>query len=74
MPKLPQLSWREVLRELEKFGYRVTRQKGSHMTLKNFSAINKKPLTLPKHKIIGKGLLMKILRDAKIDSDIFRQL
>ncbi len=73
MPKLPPLSWREVLKRLETFGYKVIRQKGSHMRLKNFKTSESKPLTLPKHSVIGKGLLRKILRDAKIDAESFKR-
>ncbi len=72
MPKLPSLSWRKVLKRLETFGYKVIRQKGSHMRLKNFKMPDSKPLTLPKHSVIGKGLLRKILRDAKIDAESFK--
>lgn len=73
MPKLAPLSWQEVLKKLQKYGYEIVRQKGSHMTL--YSPLpGKKPVTVPKHKIVGKGLLRKIVRDAQIDLDEFKAL
>jgi predicted RNA binding protein YcfA (HicA-like mRNA interferase family) len=71
MTRLPQISGRELVRVLEKLGYRNARQKGSHMRLLHR---DRKPLSVPDHKIIGKGLLHKILRDAGIDADQLRQL
>ncbi len=59
---------------LEKVGYSMVRQKGSHMRLMHDTEKTRKPLTIPNHKIIGKGLLHKILRDAEIDLDTFKEL
>lgn len=73
MTKLPPLPWNAILKKLEKFGYEVIRQKGSHMTLKS-SFAGKKPVTLPRHKTVGRGLLRKILHDAKIDPEEFKNL
>ncbi len=60
-----------MIKILEKFGYEVVRQKGSHIRLIHRSEKTRKPLTIPDHKIIGKGLLHKILRDAELDSIVF---
>ncbi|NQE45452.1 hypothetical protein C5S31_05470 [ANME-1 cluster archaeon GoMg2] len=35
---------------------------------------SKKPLTIPKHKVLGKGLLRKLSRDAEISVEEFREL
>ncbi|CAD7772801.1 hypothetical protein AIOGIFDO_01302 [Candidatus Methanoperedenaceae archaeon GB37] len=35
---------------------------------------SRKPLTIPKHKVLGKGLLRKLLRDAEISVDEFNEL
>ena len=65
MTKLPQISGRDLVRALEKYGYQTTRQRGSHIRLYP-SDKNKKKITVPDHKIIGMGLLRKILRDIDI--------
>jgi len=66
MPKLPILSAKELVKIFEKVGYFIVRQKGSHIRMRHE---NMDPITIPNHKIIGRGLLKKILRDSKISVD-----
>lgn len=73
MTRLPQVSGRQVVKALEKVGYRTVRQKGSHIRLIN-DARSLLPISVPDHRIIGKGLLHKILRDAGLSADEFRKL
>ena len=63
MPKLPVLSSKEIVKIFEKAGYFVVRQKGSHIRMHHQS---KDVITIPNHKIIGRGLLKKILRNSKM--------
>lgn len=71
MGDLPQISGRQLIKILKLFGYHVVRQKGSHIRLVHSMEKTRKPLTVPDHKIVGKGLLHKILRDAELTSDVF---
>jgi predicted RNA binding protein YcfA (HicA-like mRNA interferase family) len=64
MPKLPVVSGDKAIKIFEKLGYKIARQKGSHVRLRHHSDDSKKPLTIPRHKELGKGLLRKIARDA----------
>lgn len=75
MGKLPALTAKEIIEKLQKLNYFVDRQKGSHVRLKSKNA-NYQPITIPNHseRIIGKGLLRKILRDLKISVDDFIEL
>ncbi len=66
MPKLPVLSGGQAVRCFEKLGYQVVRQHGSHIRMYHKFDKNKKPLTIPHHKTLGKGLLRKLIRDADI--------
>lgn len=66
MPKLPILSGEQAVRCFEKLGYQVVRQHGSHIRMHHRFDKTKKPLTIPRHKALGKGLLRKLLRDADI--------
>lgn len=63
MPKLPRdVSARELLRVLQRVGFVIDRQQGSHITL-----IRDKPyahVTIPNHKVIKSGMLKRILNDA----------
>jgi predicted RNA binding protein YcfA (HicA-like mRNA interferase family) len=71
MDKLPILSGREIIKILEKVGYSIIRQRGSHIRL---SCSNKKSITIPDHKTINKSLLGKILRDTELSREEFRKL
>lgn len=63
MSVLPMLTARRVIRALEKAGFEVQRQTGSHVRLKH---VDGRVATVPVHgnQDIGRGLLRKILRDA----------
>jgi len=74
MSKLPVVSGGKAVKCFEKLGYVVVRQKGSHIRMRHKSDRNKKPLTIPKHKVLGKGLLRKLLRDAEISVEEFCEL
>ncbi|MBU3925934.1 type II toxin-antitoxin system HicA family toxin [Patescibacteria group bacterium] len=71
MSKLPLFSGREIIRILEKLGYREVRQRGSHIRLK---CDNKKSVTVPNYDTIDRSLLRKILRDIELSIDEFNKL
>ena len=74
MPKLPVISGSQAVRCFEKIGYQVVRQRGSHIRMHHKSDSTKQPLTIPRHKTIGKGLLRKLLRDAELTVEGFLKL
>jgi predicted RNA binding protein YcfA (HicA-like mRNA interferase family) len=70
---VPILKPREVIRVLERLGFRLLRKsKGSHW---QFEHEDGRRTTVPVHKgqDIGPGLLRKILRDIEIDPREFRE-
>ncbi len=70
--KLPLTSGKELVKILSKKGFKTTRIKGSHAQLENNEGIK---ITVPLHdKEIGRGLLSKILRDAKIPKEEYLKL
>ncbi|HLD38312.1 MAG TPA: type II toxin-antitoxin system HicA family toxin [Candidatus Nanoarchaeia archaeon] len=71
MPKLPIISGQTAVRAFMKIGYQIIRQRGSHIRLHHKT---RKPLTIPNHKILGKGLIRKLLRDAQISIEEFIKL
>lgn len=71
MAKIPQISGKTAVKIFSKIGYRVARQKGSHIRLHH---PDKKPLTVPDHKVLGKGLLRKLLRDSELMVDEFLEM
>jgi len=74
MTKLPVVSGREAAKRFERLGYQQVRQRGSHMRLLHPTDPIHKPLTIPDHKELGRGLLRKLLRDSGITAEEFRNL
>lgn len=74
MPKLPVISGADTVKKLEKLGYTVTRQKGSHVRLHHPSEPSKKPITVPLHAELKRGLLNQIIKDADISREVFTTL
>jgi predicted RNA binding protein YcfA (HicA-like mRNA interferase family) len=68
MPKLPRVTARQITAVLEKAGFSLVRQSGSHMIYKNASG---RRVTVPFHaqKILHPKLLSSILRDADIKAE-----
>ena len=71
MSPLRPLRSEEVLRALERAGFEVIRQRGSHLRLRHPDG---RVVTVPAYKEIGRGLLRKIIRDAKLPVDKFLEL
>ena len=63
----------EVCRALEKAGFTKARQRGSHVRLRHNDG---RVVTVPIHagRVVGRGLLRKILRDAELSQDEFMAL
>ena len=72
--KLPVISGKEAVKAFEKLGYAPVRQTGSHIRMKHISDSSKTPISIPNHKVLGKGLLRKFLRDADITVEEFIKL
>jgi predicted RNA binding protein YcfA (HicA-like mRNA interferase family) len=66
MPRLPQISGRELIRLLESLGYENLRQRGSHVRLRRISAAGVHNVTVPDHKAMAKGTLNDILTRVSI--------
>jgi predicted RNA binding protein YcfA (HicA-like mRNA interferase family) len=71
--RLPHLSGSEVVRALQKAGFEIVRQRGSHIYLRHTDG---RATVVPVHKSedLGPGILSKILRDAEMNREEFRQL
>ena len=67
--ELPILSGKEIIKALERCGYKVVRRESSHVRL---SCAGRRPVTVPDYRVVSKGLLRKILRDAMLTPQSFR--
>ena len=69
MAKLPIVSAKDLIRALEKEGFQVVRQKGSHVVLQKRTPSETVTTVAPYHDEIAKGTLKSILRKAKISPE-----
>lgn len=73
-PRIPVITAKELVRALKRAGFTKDRQRGSHLTLIN--STTDKTVTIPVHTgvDIGKGLLKKIIKDAGLTMEEFKNL
>jgi len=69
MSKLPVLSGKECIKILEKFGFYFKRQEGSHIVLRRDNPFSQ--VVVPNHKVLDRGTLRAIIRQADIDVEEF---
>jgi predicted RNA binding protein YcfA (HicA-like mRNA interferase family) len=67
MPKLPVVSGAEVVRALERLGFMVVRQRGSHIVMRRGSL----GCVVPNHRALKIGTLVGLLKQAGISPDEF---
>ena len=72
-PRLPRVTAAQIVKVLERQGFRLTRQSGSHKIYKNEAG---KRVTVPYHsgKTLHPKVLKSILRDADLTVEQFQQL
>ena len=68
-PSLPHISGSEAVRALEKLGFTVARQKGSHVVLRRGAA----GCVVPLHRELKIGTLSGALKQAGVPADEFMQ-
>lgn len=71
-PRQPVVSGRALVRALERDGWFVARQRGSHVRLKKPG--RQHAVVVPLHGEVKKGTLAGILRDAGLTRDRLREL
>ena len=72
VPRLPAVSGREAVSALERAGWHVTRQSGSHIILTRAGT----PVTLsvPNHRVVSRGTLRSLIRKSGLTVDEFAAL
>ncbi|MBU3704328.1 MAG: type II toxin-antitoxin system HicA family toxin [Ilumatobacteraceae bacterium] len=67
MPELPVVSGVEAIGALERLGFVVVRQRGSHVMLRRGSW----RCVVPRHRELKRGTLAAILRQGNVDVAVF---
>ena len=70
--KLPHVSWREVIKVLNKQGFQVVHQRGSHIYLRDQDGKHK--VTVPRQDPIKIGTLLSVIEQAGLTKDEFIRL
>lgn len=73
MSFLPILSGSDVCKILNKIGFEIDHQTGSHIILRNIKSPHRR-ITVPNHKTIAKGTLRSIIREAGLTVEEFKNL
>jgi len=71
MTKLPSLPYDQVIRALQRDGWVVVRQKGSHLRLQKHTPVETLKITIPVHRPLKRSTLSHILKQARITVEEF---
>jgi predicted RNA binding protein YcfA (HicA-like mRNA interferase family) len=74
MSKVPSLPYNRVIRALQRDGWVVVRQRGSHIRLQKHTSTETLKLTVPAHRPIKRSTLSHILKQARLGVDDFLNL
>jgi predicted RNA binding protein YcfA (HicA-like mRNA interferase family) len=74
MSKVPSLAYDQMVRALQRNGWIVVRQKGSHIRLQKRTPTETLRLTVPAHRPIKRSTLDHILKQARLSVDELKGL
>ncbi|MBN1992389.1 MAG: type II toxin-antitoxin system HicA family toxin [Anaerolineae bacterium] len=74
MSKTPSLSFTQIIKALQRDGWVVVRQRGSHIRLQKRIGDEVLKITVPAHRPVKRSTLAHILKQARLEIEEFRQL
>lgn len=74
MSEVPSLPYQVIIRALQRDGWVVIRQRGSHIRLHKHHRDRTLKLTVPAHRPVKRTTLRIILKQAELDVDGFLEL
>lgn len=74
MSKVPSLPYIKIIRALQRDGWMVVRQRGSHIRLQKRVRDKVLKLTVPAHRPVKRSTLAHILKQARLDVEQFLEL
>lgn len=74
MSKVPSLSYLELLRALQRDGWVIVRQKGSHIRLQKHLPTEVLKITVPAHRPLKRSTLAHILKQARLSVEQLNEL
>ncbi|NSW76705.1 MAG: type II toxin-antitoxin system HicA family toxin [Candidatus Atribacteria bacterium] len=74
MTKVPSLSYTQIVAALQRDGWTMVRQRGSHIRLEKKAGDRILKIIVPAHKPVKRSTLAHILKQGQIDIDNFLRL
>ena len=71
MPKLPIVSGAKAVKALQRLGFFVDRQRGSHVVMKKITPEGERGYVIPMHKELAMGTLRSALKMAGVSPEEF---
>nr|VFJ52989.1 MAG: Predicted RNA binding protein YcfA, dsRBD-like fold, HicA-like mRNA interferase family [Candidatus Kentron sp. FM]VFJ53292.1 MAG: Predicted RNA binding protein YcfA, dsRBD-like fold, HicA-like mRNA interferase family [Candidatus Kentron sp. FM]VFK09782.1 MAG: Predicted RNA binding protein YcfA, dsRBD-like fold, HicA-like mRNA interferase family [Candidatus Kentron sp. FM] len=71
MTRLHGVDYRQIIRALQRDGWIVVRQKGSHIRLQKHVGEETLKVTVPAHRAVDRSTLSSIPRQARLDANRF---
>jgi predicted RNA binding protein YcfA (HicA-like mRNA interferase family) len=72
--KVPSLAYHQIVRALQRDGWTVVRQRGSHIRLQKRVSDEVLKLTVPAHRPVKSSTLAHILKQARLELERFLEL
>ncbi len=72
MSEMPSLSYIKIINALQRLGFVVVRQKGSHIRMQKRTITEVIKVTIPAHKPIKTNTLRQILKQINLSLDEFK--
>jgi predicted RNA binding protein YcfA (HicA-like mRNA interferase family) len=72
--KVPSLSYIEIVKALQRDGWTIVRQRGSHIRLQKRIDNELLKITVPAHRSVKRSTLSHILKQVRLDVDEFLEL
>ncbi len=72
--KVPNLPYTKIIRALQRDGWTIVRQRGSHIRLQKRTRDQVLKLTVPAHRPVKRSTLAHILKQARLDVEQFLEL
>jgi predicted RNA binding protein YcfA (HicA-like mRNA interferase family) len=72
--KVPSLPYTQIVRALQRDGWTVVRQRGSHLRMQKRIGEELLKITIPAHRPVKRSTLSHILKQARLDVDRFVEL
>lgn len=74
MSKVPNLPYTQIIRALQRDGWTIVRQRGSHIRMQKRIGDELLKITIPAHRSVKRSTLSHILKQARIEVETFLEL